>query len=433
MDPADLLVRIPSPHLLATPPRLPPSFDRRRAGLVFALAISAGCDERAASVEDLGVVWSAADAGQDGAEDALDLSVDRIHLEDLRTDGAPAVSVDSAVMQSTITRCGIQDVCVLPGSRDLARWPFDECSPWNHPAGTGAVYQAISSPALWTTAGDARTTAAMNSASWSHPVYMEEVRTGVADTLSGTDEQGRAVSYPLMIPAGATPAVGSDAHLHLIDTGRQHVYETYQARRIGSSIVALDLIRNDLRGAGIFDGMATPQRELWHGVRAYGGSAIAGLIRKGELGTRIPHALAVAVQRAAMNKNTPNGMGYVWPASYRDDGWKTTYGATGNVHMGTLLGLPQKEDLNALFVREGITDPRVQVIAAALRDYGAYVVDATSDNISFYAEPAETEAERVDTDQLAKLLPSLRVVANSDPEHIGGGGRPLTCFAPAAD
>lgn len=432
MDP-DLLVRILLPHWLVTAARVPPSFHRRRAGLLLALAISAGCDVRAAGPEDLGIASSTGDAGQDGAAAALDLSADLTHLEDLRMDGAPAVPFDAAVMQNGFTRCGIQDVCVIPGSRDLARWPFDECSPWNHPAGSGAVYQAISSPALWTIAGDARTTAAVNSASWSHPVYMEEVRTGVADTLSGNDEQGRAVSYPLMIPAGATPAVGTDAHLHLIDLGRQHVYETYQARRVGSSIVALDLIRNDLRGTGIFDGMASPNRELWHGVRAYGGSAIAGLIRKGELGTRIPHALAVAVQRAAMNKNTPNGMGYVWPASCRDENWKTTYGSTGNVHMGTLLGLPPKEDRQALFLRERITDPRVQVIAAALQDYGAYVVDATSDNISFYAEPAETEAERIDTDQLAKLLPYLRVVANSDPEHPGGGGRPLTCFAPAAE
>lgn len=432
MDSANLLVRTP-PHSLDTPPRRPPPSNARRARLLFALVISIGCDVRAALPPDLGVISSAEDAGEDRTDAALNVSADRVlYLEDLRADGAQSAPADAGVVQMTIMRCGIQDVCVFSGSRDLARWPFDECSPWNHPAGTGGQYQPISSPALWTLAGDARTKAAVNSASWSHPVYLEEARTGVADTLSGADEQGRAVSYQLMIPAGATPAVGTDAHLHLIDRGRQYVYETYQARRIGSSVVALDLIRNDLRGTGIFDGMASPEREIWHGVRAYGGSAIAGLIRKGELRTTIPHAVAVAVQRPAMNKNTPNGMGYVWPASYRDDGWKTTYGATGNVHMGTLLALPFQEDLQALFLRERIVDPRVQVIAAALRDYGAYVVDATSDNISFYAEPAETEAEYVDTDQLARLLPYLRVVANSDPDHIGGGGRPLTCFAPAA-
>jgi hypothetical protein len=433
MDPTSSFVRTLHDPLIDPVRRFLSALRRRRAKILIALALTVGCNVPFAPPDDLGAAVLVEDAAAELGDAASDLPPDQaLYLEDLRA-GGDAAPPDAGAVQNGATLCGIADVCVRPGSRDLARWPFDACSPWNHPAGTGAQYQPVSSPALWTRAGDARTTAAMNSASWSHPVYVEEARSGAADTLSGTDELGRAVSYPLMIPGGATPAVGTDAHLHLIDSGRRNVYETYQARRVGSSIVALDLVRNDLRGAGVFDGMASPQREIWHGVRAYGGSAIAGLIRKGEMLTAIPHALAVAVQRAAMNKNTPNGMGYVWPASYRDDGWKTTYGSTGNVHMGTLLVIPHQEDRQALFLRERITDPRVQVLATALQEYGAYVVDATSDNISFYAEPAEEEAERVDADQLARLLPYLRVVTNSDPAHIGGGGRPLQCFAPAAD
>lgn len=360
-------------------------------------------------------------------EHALDLGAETGGSRDLREpDAAAATGV-----QTGVTRCGVPDSCEFTTQRDAALWPFDACSPWNHPIGDGAQYQVISSPALFTRAGDVRTTAAINSAEWSHPVYVEDLLSGRSGTLSGMDEQGRMASYPLMLPKGMSPAAGSDGHLHVIAAGRRILYEMYQARWSGASIIATDLIQNDLYGPGVFDGAASPQGEIWHGVRAYGGSALGGLIRAGELAGPIRHALAVAVQRAAMNRSTPNRMGYVWPASCRDDGWERTYGTTGNLHMGSLLALVPSEDRAELFRREQITDPGVQVIAAALQDYGAYVVDATSDNLTFYAEPAETAAERLDVEQLARLLPYLRVIPNSDAEHVGGGGRARQCFAPA--
>lgn len=50
-----------------------------------------------------------------------------------------------------------------------------------------------------------------------------------------------------------------------------------------------------------------------------------------------------------------------------------------------------------------------------------YVVDATSDNISFYAEPADLAASAVDDSELVRLLPYLMVVANAAPSQVGGG------------
>lgn len=366
-------------------------------------------------------------AGSDAAADFTPAPADLASV----AGGTDLTAVGDAQAPRTGTsRCGVSDACVYSGSRDLALWPFDTCSPWNHPLGDGAQYETLSSPALWNAAGDARTTAAMNAASWSHPVYAEDPSGGRSGTLTGHNEHGTMMTYHLMLPSGTRPALGDDAHLHLVDVSRTYVYEMYQATVSGDAITAVDLIRNELRGSGVFDGLASPGKELWHGVRAYGGSAIGGLIRKGELAGTIRHALAVAVRRAAMNKTTANGMGYVWPASYRDDGWTTTYGSTGNLHMGSLLAIAASEDLSALFRRERITDTRVQAIAAALKDYGAYVVDATSDNLSFYAEPAALDADSIDTAQLSRLLPALRVVGNSDAQHVGGGGRPRQCFAP---
>jgi hypothetical protein len=351
---------------------------------------------------------------------AIDLQSDR-GIADLQgSDAGPAIDL-----------CGIAGACVMAGTRDLAAWPFSRCSPWNRPIGDGAVLAAIDSPSFFHTQGDPRTTAAMNSASWSHPVYLEDPGSGTAADVSGKNELGSWTSFRLMLPSGVMPAAGSDAHLHIISASRTSVYEMFSASITASGVSALALVVNDLQGAGVFDGQQSPDREIWHGVRAYGGSAIGGLIRKGELASGIPHALAVAVRRAAMNKNTPNKLGYVWPASYRDDGWETTYGASGVLHMGSLLVLPGQLELPRLFASESISSPQVQAVAVALQDYGAYVVDATSDNISFYAEPAEQAASAVDEAELARLLPYLKVVTNSAPSQVGGGGLPRRCLAPS--
>jgi hypothetical protein len=407
----------------------------RGALLVAALALGARCGlpnpdwHPGSGVADAGSAQSASDAETEPLpEPDAGTGSDELLDGGTQPDAAAAPAIRTGV-----TVCGVPDSCEFVGPRDVASWPFDPCSPWNRPIGDGAIYQAVSSPALSTRAGDARTTAAINCTEWSHPIFREDPAAGRATALSGTDEQGHSVAYRLMLPGALGPAAGTDGHLHVIDAAERTVYEMFQARwsSDASSLLATDLIKNDLYGAGVFDGAASPQGEIWHGVRAYGGSAIAGLIRKGELLGGIRHALAVAVQRAAMNRNTPNRRGYVWPASYRDDGWERTYGSSGNVYMGTLLALDAGEPRQAILAREQITDPGVQALAAALQDYGAYAVDATSDNLTFYAEPAELAAERIDTTQLARLLPYLRVISNSDAAHVGGGGRGRRCFAPA--
>ncbi len=402
-----------------------------KATMVGLLLIGLRCDGtdqhfRPSDAGDGQMIEAATDLSvSDAANPPLDLGPIR-PAADLRPsdfDGGSPVTLQDL--------CGQPAACIMAGTRELASWPFSRCSPWNMPIGEGAQAGVLSSPSLSNKAGDPKTTAAINSTSWSHPIYLEDPTGGTASMVSGNNELGLPVSFRLMLPSGIAPAIGTDGHLHIIDSSRTLVYEMYQAV-VGSGFVqATDLIVNDLQGSGVFEGDRSPFKELWHGARAYGGSAIGGLIRKNELRDGIPHALAVAVQRAALNRNTPNGMGYVWPASYRDDGWMTSYGVSGTLHMGSLIAIAAGQDLQTLFSREGITDPAVQQIALSLQDYGAYVVDATSDNLSFYAEPAAVEAARIDDLQLARLIPYLVVVQNSTPSSVGGGGIPRKCLAPA--
>lgn len=414
-------------HLYSHPELV--TFWGTKATMVGVLLIGLRCDgtdesRRFPNQAQRPPIESAVDLAAKGETIPFDLASSR-PAADLATsnqDGGPPVP--------SIDLCGRPTACVMAGTRDLATWPFSRCSPWNMPIGSGVQYGVLSSPAFANQAGDPQTTAAINSTSWSHPIYLEDPVSGSANMVSGNDAQGQPVSFRLMLPKGLAPAGGSDGHLHIIDSSRTTVYEMFQATVGAGFVQATDLITNDLKGLGVFDGESTPQKELWHGTRAYGGSAIGGLIRKGELSGGIPHALAVAVQRAAMNRITPNGMGYVWPASYRDDDWKTTYGASGTLHMGSLLAIPRGQDLATILKTEGITDPAVVQMALALQDYGAYVVDATSDNLTFYAEPAEAAAAAMDESQLARLIPYLVVVTNSTEGSPGGGGTPRKCLAP---
>lgn len=321
--------------------------------------------------------------------------------------------------------CGVVGACTLPGTRDAAYWPFDPCSPWNHPIGDGAEYATPTSPDLLTDLSDPAAQLWLNWDQYSHPIYVasasDPVRTISAPELTVKTE----------VPNGVAPSAGSDGHLHVVDPTHHWVIETYQATvKPSGDIFASDDAKNDLFGLGVFD------VEKYGGTRAYGGSSIGGIIRKDrggapgawdEMKTGIRHALSAAVRRTAMNKTTPNGRAYVWPASYRDDGWQTTYGASGNVHMGSLLAIPKSVDLATL----GLKNAGVKAVARALQDYGAYIVDATSDNLNFAAEPWVASAGGAnDSGELRLLLPHVRVVVNNDPSHVGGGGTPLTCFAP---
>jgi hypothetical protein len=167
-------------------------------------------------------------------------------------------------------------------------------------------------------------------------------------------------------------------------------------------------VRTDLYGPGVGAG----------GVRAYGGSAIGGLIRTWELqeGT-LRHALALAIDADQL------GLGPVWPATTQDGDAARTY--AGNIPMGTLAAIPPSVDVERL----GLT-PAGLAVARALRDYGAYVVDR-SGCVCLYAEPgAPAAAVSGLRKDVARLRSLLRVVTNNSATNVGGGGTPRAALAP---
>lgn len=291
------------------------------------------------------------------------------------------------------------------GLRDPAAWPFSIESPWNLPLGAGAEKEPTDA-ACTRSLLDQKIGTDINAAQWSHPIYLA----APTDPLVKITVKGKTVAT-IQVPAEAEPArprtSDSDAHLHIVDPQRRYVHEMWHAKRRSGTISAEGYTRNDLAGLGVFEG----------GERAYGGSAIGGLIRRAELSTGIRHALALAIPRSHLK------LGPVWPALQQDSGAEGTY--RGSVPMGQLVTLAtSKQDLDAL----GLS-PQGRAVAQALLDYGAYVVDASAD-ITLYAEPsaeADVDAARAD---LAKLRPLLRCVRNADKSTVGGPGARVAPLAP---
>lgn len=217
-------------------------------------------------------------------------------------------------------------------------------------------------------------------------------------------------SSSYQIPAGATPSAPNpgDRCLDIVDPAGQWVDETWLTSGSSSAWSASYHVRNSLTGPGTGQG----------GIRAFGGSAFGGLIRTWELQAgAIRHALAFAMPRSSM---VP---GPVWPAISQDSGAVGTY--TGSLPMGSLVAIPSSVNLNAL----GLS-PAGLTIARALQQYGAYLVDASS-QFTLYAEPSADPLVGSARSDLAAIHQQLRVITNNTPTTVGGGGQPLAPLAPA--
>jgi len=283
-----------------------------------------------------------------------------------------------------------------PASRDAAEWPFTADSPWNTPLGDGARFERAGAPCT----ADLRREdfdAWINAEEWSHPVYRAEHD----DPLVELREEGE-LSWTARAPAGATPALPepphTDAHLHIISPDGRYVDEMWLAEAIPEGWDAESLARVDLWGPGVDSG----------GVRVYGGSAIAGLIRGDELTRGIRHALSLSLDMDLLRP------GWVWPATLESRRAEDEY--LGQVPTGQLVAIPPEHDLEAL----GLS-PVGLAVGRALQDYGAYVTDHAGATV-LYAEPgleADIDPARDDMDLLRSLM---ACVTNNTEQTPGGPG-----------
>lgn len=192
---------------------------------------------------------------------------------------------------------------------------------------------------------------------------------GASIDISNQLETG-TVTIP-RFPAATLPATGSDGHCEIIDYIEGVVHSFFGMKFTNNKWTTAKYAKTSLYGRG-FGSVHRPDN-----ARAAGCSTLGGLLTKAEFGaTEIKHALAMSLDRNAFVS------GYVAPATLEDyTGW-SNYGnqAGKSFPMGSLMMLPSTFDVNT------IVRPELKVIATALKKYGAYLVDATTGSMNFYAE-----------------------------------------------
>ena len=250
-------------------------------------------------------------------------------------------------------------------------------------------------------------TAWANCASSSHPVHRAEVDSPLVRVVDVEHPDPAGIlpggTRTWRIPPWARIAAGGDRHLHVVRADGRHVLETF-----GASWVSYDTLHVrrvhvvDLSGSGV-----GPQ----NGCRAYGGSAIGGLVTSAEAAAGlVEHPLALGVPGRALwfdrgrwaaqgsrwgyrRDGRMRQPGYLAPATEQDDDSPSTY--AGPVPMGSYWVVPREVDLGVL----GLS-PAGLVLARAAQRHGAHVTDR-SDAYALYLQddgpgaPARTMADAI--------------------------------------
>lgn len=315
--------------------------------------------------------------------------------------------------------------------------PFAADSPWNSLIPDDAVYhhddprteqlrtETVAHP---DEGGEWPVRTWVNVERYSIPVVVA----GPSDPEVGVAERGTDEVHQVRVPDGAEPAEGRDGHLVVVRPDLDQVTEMWQAAEQGDGQwTAGRLETTTLSGWGV-----GPEG----GVRAYGGSALGGLIRTWEVDPAHPaytdgvirHALAMALPSQLLRYDGgPGGYddegygtakGYVFPATEQD--FDSPYTYRGAIPMGTRVALPPDLDLETLDI-----GPESCAVAWALQRYGAYVTDrSSSDTVAFYAEPDVPEewASKVRGPSLTggelALIRDHLVVVEADAERATSGG-----------
>lgn len=255
--------------------------------------------------------------------------------------------------------------------------PFAATSPWRLGIASAATFAASGdtrNTAIHNTGADGSGQVWVNSSTFSHPISFATN----SDPLATVTDVEHGGSWSERIPAIARIAGGADQHMHVITPGGLAAQEHYLVTR--NSTTSYSVHRRaqvDLTGSGIGPN---------NGVRAYGGSAIAGLIRAFDVTAGvIRHPLAIALRHDQMFDNGTGG-GFVWPATEQDGNSASTY--TGTIPMGSYFAIPPTVNLATL----GLQTSQGMMLAKAAQDYGCYVVDSSSAAVFFCEDDAGVAA-----------------------------------------
>jgi hypothetical protein len=240
---------------------------------------------------------------------------------------------------------------VAPAGATVWR-PFSADSPWNVPAAQkGGISSANPYAAQFTSyASSLELSGVAPGNQWGKPIFLASLGD---PAYQWVDQNGWAkgdIRYqgePIPMPAGAKQATGSDGHLTIVTADRRYAYDMWRANV--SSRSAATIVRFDLTGSGV------PSVQSGNtSARGSGTPIIPTTIRAEEAVGGIDHALGLTVPHVASS--------YIWPATHSD-------GSSGSIEYGMLFVL------RADFPVPAAASLGERNIIAALKTYGAYVVD----------------------------------------------------------
>jgi hypothetical protein len=223
------------------------------------------------------------------------------------------------------------------------------------------------------------------------PVYYADASTPLVHVIVdnepgwGTNDLSQ---QPVPIPFTASPNLGSDGKMVIVDTALGKVFDMWSVEYINGQWHAAWGGVYPLAGSGssanpdynpvVREGVPIPipwpnptSRSTGSGISSY-----AGVVRLQEISAGvINHALVFATNHACGPANSGE---YRFPATTTDG----TYMGSDCIPEGTRIQLDPSIDVNAL---PGIS-PGELAVARALQRYGAYVTDNSPDMMSFEFE-----------------------------------------------
>ena len=343
------------------------------------------------------------------------------------------------------------DSTVMPGTRDPFKWPFSATSIWNTPIGDEAEYvhaglervatMTVDEDYICLTPTEDMLKIYKSNAGWSSgPGRCEHTGELICEVPYPKSWEISPDTWDGLTPNAALAVLMPDGRT--IKQLQPFAHCDPASDEGTATYVAAD---EDIYGEGTYG--------------AHGGSelsAIGGTLRIHELTPTsgpIRHALKINLWGAKNLYYDAETGGYRWPATRADSyaaeedngyGRKRTEPAVKECRMGALLALPPSINIEDLGL---VTEP-AKILAQALQDYGAYVVDDTAWDVNAFITEWSPEGRFKDEFQknwgfsfstndqtdwgkdLIKIFDQLHVVVNNTEATPGGGGNPRQPLAP---
>jgi hypothetical protein len=304
----------------------------------------------------------------------------------LRLNLTAAALVGAALLAGCAQTGEIPATVLTVAAEAPAGWrPFSADSPWNTPIGENPKLDP-NSDVLAADVG-AGGDLYINMAEWSVMVkYFDSSaapKRSVRALYEGRYGRGFGPDDLVPLPADTLPEGATDAQTHyttLVDPVRNIAWDT---RQLGKSLqgdwFAGFGTKVDLTGTGVsMPWMKAERSDLAAGPRPSGTPLIAGLIRVDEVKAgRIDHALAFAYPMAQTGKFVP-------PASTA----LTAASPEGERHIGLPMGARIQLD-PAYDIDQTLLSPGAKVVAKALQEYGAILVDEAGATVLYAESGAE--------------------------------------------